>query len=519
MRYFIGLDNGGTATKAAVFDEKGCEIGSFGVSTQAITPRVGFVERDMEEMWDANCRVIKGVLEKTGVAAEDVAGVGIAGHGKGLYLWGKDDRPVRNGIISTDNRAYAYPVRWRQDGTEQRAFACSLQHTMACQPTALLAWIRDNEPENYDRIKYVFECKDYVRFRLTGEARAEITDYSGSGLLNLRTRDFDVELLRVFGLEAVKDALPPTVEATQIAGYVTEEAAQRCGLTAGTPVIGGMFDINACAIGAGVTDPDQICMIAGTWSINEYIRSEPVDDGRVQMNSCFALAPWYLIEESSPTSAGNLEWFVQSLLPELKQQMKEEGKSVYEVIDEWVEELPPETFVPVFLPFAMASNVHPNARASFVGINVSHTRACLARSVFEGITFCHRMHYERLMATRETPPAVIRLAGGAAQAPVWAQMFADVMKVPVETVAAKETGALGVSIAAAVAGGVYATLDEAIANMTVISGRYEPNQAASAAYDRKYALYCKTISCLDGLWDEMQTYIESSSNPEAQENT
>lgn len=510
MHYFIGLDNGGTATKAALFDAKGHEIGSCGVSTKAITPKPGFVERDMEEMWQANCGVVKGVLEKTGVSPSDVAGVGIAGHGKGLYLWGKDGKPARNGIISTDNRAWQYPVRWREDGTEEKAFALSLQHIMSCQPSALLAWLKDNEPENYANIQYVFECKDYVRFRLTGEAKAELTDYSGSGLMNLKTASFDPALLDLYGIPEVADALPPLCLATEVCGHVTEEASKACGLPAGTPVIGGMFDINACAIAAGVTDPDKICMIAGTWSINEYIRKQPIEDGRVQMNSLFALPGYYLIEESSPTSAGNFEWFIRQLLPELKEIEKERGGSIYDTVDEWVEKLPPETFVPVFLPFLMASNVHPNARASFVGLSVSHTREHLARSIFEGITFCHRYHYEKLLATREEPPKVIRLAGGAARAKVWAQMFADVMKVPVETIEASETGALGCAIGAAVATGEYADLDEAVANMTVISKPFVPDPAASAAYDKKYQLYVKTIECLDGLWDSMQELIEES---------
>jgi L-xylulokinase len=175
MRFFIGLDNGGTATKAAVFDETGREIGDFGISTEAITPRPGYVERDMEEMWQANCKVLKGVLAKTGISAEDVAGVGISGHGKGLYLWGKDGLPCGRGIISTDNRAWEYPVRWKKDGTEEKAFERSLQHIMACQPVSLLAWMKDNEPERYKNIAHVFECKDYVRFRLTGKAMAEKT--------------------------------------------------------------------------------------------------------------------------------------------------------------------------------------------------------------------------------------------------------------------------------------------------------------------------------------------------------
>ena len=141
MRYYLGLDNGGTTTKAALFSKDGKEIAVASVSTAMITPAPGFVERDMEEMWQANCTVVRQVLEKAGVAAADVAGIGICGHGKGLYLWGKDGKPVRNGIISTDNRAYAYAVRWQQDGTEEKVFERSCQHIMACQPVALLAWL------------------------------------------------------------------------------------------------------------------------------------------------------------------------------------------------------------------------------------------------------------------------------------------------------------------------------------------------------------------------------------------
>jgi L-xylulokinase len=508
MRFFIGLDNGGTATKAAVFDETGREIGDFGISTEAITPRPGYVERDMEEMWQANCKVLQGVLAKTGISAENVAGVGISGHGKGLYLWGKDGLPCGRGIISTDNRAWEYPVRWKKDGTEEKAFERSLQHIMACQPVSLLAWMKDNEPERYKNIAHVFECKDYVRFRLTGKAMAEKTDYSGSGLMNLCTGSYDRELLALFGIEEIMDALPPLCEAQEICGTVSAQAALESGLKEGTPVIGGMFDINACAIGSGVIDPEKICMIAGTWSINEYIRKTPVTDGSVLMNSLFALPGYYLIEESSPTSAGNLEWYIRQFLPELKEIEKKNGGSLYDTIDRWVEETSPEEFVPVFLPFLMASNVHPNAKGSLIGLSVNHTRAHVARSIFEGITFCHRYHYEKLMATRDHAPEVIRLSGGAAQAEVWAQMFADVLQTPVETVAAKETGALGCAVAASVATGCYPTLSEAVDQMVRILKRYEPDRSRKDIYDKKYHLYVKVIESLDGMWDEMQSLVD-----------
>lgn len=510
MHYYIGLDNGGTTTKAALFDSKGTQLGCCSVDTASITPEPDFVERDMEEMWEANCKVLRGVLEQTKVSPADVAGIGISGHGKGLYLWGKDDKPARNGIISTDNRAYKYVDKWKKDGTEDKVLKISWQHIMSCQPVALLAWLKDHEPENYKNIKYVFECKDYVRFRLTGEARGEISDYSGANFMNLETRAYDDELLKLFGIEEIKDALPPLVKATDIAGYVTEEAAAKTGLKVGTPVIGGFFDINAGAIASGVLDPDLVCMIAGTWSINEYIRRTPVLDGKVQMHSLFCLPEYYLIEESSPTSAGNNEWFIKQLLPEAKAQAKAEGKSIYEIEDEWVEQTPPEKFVPVFLPFLMASNVHPNAKGSFIGMNVSHTRKDLARSIFEGITFCHRYHYEKLMATRESAPKAIRLSGGAAKAKVWTQMFADVMKTPVQTVEIDEAGALGCAIAAAYATGEYASLDEAVRNMTKISEPVMPDPSKADIYDKKYHLYVRAIESLDGLWDEMQELVEGS---------
>lgn len=508
MRYYLGLDNGGTTTKAALFDRSGAEICVASTSTDMLTPKPGFVERDMEEMWQANCRVIQEVLSRSGAEPQDIAGLGICGHGKGLYLWGKDDRPVRGGIISTDNRAYAYATGWQQDGTEDAAFAYTCQHIMACQPVPLLAWIRDNEPENYRNIRWVFGCKDYVRFRLTGEARAELTDSSGTGLLNLHTRGYDEAILKLFGLTGIQDALPPLCGSTEICGHVTAEAARQCGLLPGTPVIGGMFDIDACALGVGVTDPSRLCMIAGTWSINEYPRPEPVLDGSVRMNSLFCLPEYYLIEESSPTSAGNNEWFVKQLLPETARAARAGGRTIYDEMNQWVAEIPPEEFVPIFLPFIMASNVHPNAKGTFVGISANHTRRHLARSVYEGIAFCHRHHIDQLMRSRAEPPVSVRMAGGAANSRVWVQMFADILQLPVETVTVNETGALGCAIAVAAAVGDYPSLNAAVSAMCRAAPAVYPDASKAEIYGRKYALYQKTIACLDALWGDMQQLIE-----------
>lgn len=508
MNYYLGLDNGGTNTKAALFSSDGTQIAVESIATAAITPAPGFVERDMEEMWQDNCAVIRRLLERSRIDARDIAGIGLCGHGKGLYLWGKDGRPVRRGILSADNRAWRYPMDWKADGTEEAAFKLSCQHILACQPVSLLAWLRDNEPGVLEQTQWVFECKDYVRFRLTNEARAEITDYSGTGLMNLHTCSFDPELLRLFGLEAIGNALPPLCQSLDICGTITAEAARETGLMEGTPVVGGMFDIDACALAVNVTDEEHICMIAGTWSINEYLRKEPVTDGSVLMNSLFCLPGYYLIEESSPTSAGNNEWFIRQLLPELKAESEAEETSIYDIMNQWADSFAPEDFVPVFLPFLTASNVDPRARSAFLGLNASHTRKHMLRSVYEGITFSHRYHLDKLLATRPNRQGRIRLAGGAARSAVWTQMFADVMNMPVETVSAAETGALGCAIAVATALGHYDSPADAAAHMCAVSSAVYPRPEAVATYEKKYALYLRAIACLNDFWPAMQDLIE-----------
>ncbi|MDC7245980.1 MAG: carbohydrate kinase [Sphaerochaetaceae bacterium] len=502
LKYYLGLDNGGTSTKASLFTPDGKEVCTASTDTKMITSKPGFTERDMDEMWEANCKVIRNVISKSGIDTHDIASIACCGHGKGLYLWDKSGKPARNGIISTDRRAQQYVDRWVADGTEQKVFERSCQHIMACQPVALLAWLKDNEPETLENVQWVFECKDYVRFRLTGEAYAEKTDYSGANLMNLHTQTYDAELLRLFGLEDLMSALPPLKGSFDVCGSITEEVASLTGLQEGTPVAGGMFDIDACALAADVTDEDHVCMIAGTWSINEYIKKEPVTDGKVLMNSLFCMPGYYLIEESSATSAGNNEWFIQTLMPELVQQCRAEGTNIYKKGDELVESLSASDFCPTFFPFLMASNVNPDALGCFVGLSNYHTRAHILRSVYEGIAFSHKYHLDKLLATRDTPVKSIHLAGGAAHSKIWTQIFADVMQLDIETVEANETGTLGCAMAASVACGDNSDIRSAAKKMTKMSRIAKPVEENVRAYEKKYALYLKLIDALDPVWKE-----------------
>ncbi len=491
-KYLLGIDNGGTMTKAAIFDMQGNEIAVSSVKTPIIVPQKDYAERDMMDLWDANISVIKNAIAKSQINPENIIAVGCTGHGKGLYLWGKDDKPVRNAIASTDNRAASYIEKWREDKTSEKAYEKIMQYPISCQPVALLAWLKDNNRKDYDNIKWVFEAKDFTRFMLTNEAFAEATDYSGTGLMNLKTCEFDQEILDLFGIGEIMDKLPPIRRSIDVCGFITPEVSSITGLKAGTIVCGGMFDIDACAIAMDVSDEEKLCVITGTWSINEYISKVPVRGAKTTLNSLFCLPGFYLIEESSPTSAGNLEWFIELL------NSKSSVPLTYEQIEDQVDSVTFDDCDVLFIPFLYGTNSSKLNSASFLGLKSHHNSAHMLRAIFEGVAFSHKIHIDRLLLNRESPQA-IRFAGGVVNSKAWVQIFADILGISIEVVDVKELGTLGCSIAAAIAAGEYKDYKEAASAMVKVSNIVKPDAENSSKYNRKFEMYKKALSILEEL--------------------
>ncbi|MBP5237219.1 MAG: carbohydrate kinase [Clostridia bacterium] len=486
-KYVCGIDNGGTAVKCALFDLDGNEIAVASAPTPLVIPSPGFEERDMDVLWKANADVIRRCLEKAGITGNEIIGIGCTGHGKGLYLTDKNGKPLRNAIASTDSRAVGYIKEWASNGTLDKMADLTLHKPIACQPITLLAWLRDNEPENYAKVGWIFEAKDYIRFRLTGKALAEMTDYSGSGMMNLRTQKFDRRIFELAGVEEMFECLPELCNSSDNCGFVTSDVAKETGLAEGTPVSGGMFDIDACAIAAGVTDGSDICMVTGTWSINEYISDAPVICG-TNKNSMYCIPGKYLIEESSATSAGNLEWFVSVMMGKEVEEAQNGGRPVYAVMDEMVASTQPDECEAVFVPFLYGTNSESRSHAVIEGLDFSVSRAQLLRAVFEGVAFSHYDHFLRLIGNRPVPSA-IRMVGGAARSVVWSQMFADVCGCPVRTVAAKEPGAFGAAMSAAVASGYYSDYVEAAGKMVKFRKEICPDLNLHEKYLVKFEKY------------------------------
>lgn len=500
MRYLMGIDNGGTFSKAAIFDENGHQVSVASVPTVTITPKPGYTERDMEELWQVNVQAIRKAIEMSRIDPADIAGVSFSGHGKGLYLVGKDGKPSYPGIISTDARAWAYVKKWKENGTAEKVYEKTYQDILACQPVSLLAWLKDHCPEVLKNTKYVFAVKDYVRYRLTGEAYAEMSDFSGGNLVNLKTGTYDKELMELFGIEEAYDMLPPLKNAADICGYITREASELTLLPEGTPVSAGMFDVNACGIASGLSNEKEMCMIAGTWSINEFISKEPVLNGTVALNSMFCIPGYYLVEESSPTSAGNMEWFIRNLMQSEKSEAKSLGKSIYDITNEWVESIEPQDNQIIFLPFLNGSNEDALAKGTFVGLTAYHSKKHMLRAVYEGIVFSHLTHVKKLLRNHEIPKS-IRLSGGAANSDVWVQIFADALQIPIDVIEDKELGAQGAAIAAGIAAGIYKDYNEGIERTVKVTKTINPRKEYQEIYEKKYQVYRRVIEGLSNVWE------------------
>lgn len=494
MDYLLGIDNGGTVTKAAIYSSDGREIAVASEQREMVFPSPGHTERDMHELWDANCGAIRAVIKKAKINPKEIRGVAVTGHGNGMYMIDEKGEPSHNGIVSTDSRADSYVRNWVSDGTYEKALPISCQSLWAAQPPAMLRWFKKNEPETLERTRWILMCKDYVRFKLTGEVKAEITDYSGTNTVNVHAKEYDDRLFELYDIQWAKEMMPPLVESGAVAGRVTEEAARETGLVAGTPVAGGLFDITACAIGTGVVDSTQLCIIAGTWSINEYIADSPVQSPELFMNSTYCIPGKTLVTEASPTSASNLEWFVNNLMGEEKAK-----GNVFDVVNKEVESVSPEDADLLFLPYLFGTNVNPGASSTFLGLHGWHRRPHLLRAIYEGVAFSHRLHIDKLLNHRNKPESA-RIAGGAAHSAMWLQLFADALQIAIEVPSTEELGAMGAAMCAGVATGLFGSFEEAVESMVRVEKRVEPQKDLESLYDRKYATFRAAIDALDSFW-------------------
>ena len=499
MRYFLSVDYGGTNTKVILFDESGHEISVSSFATKRIEEKPGYREVNLLDAWNGISESIKEVLHKSGVNPADIRAVATIGHGKGLYVLNKEKKEFVNGILSTDERASQIAKEFENRVSE--IWDRTRQHIVGVQNPVLLKWLKENSRDIYDQIGAVLSAKDYVRFKLTGLVHQEIGDASGNHWINFNTGTYDPVITEFFGISEMDKILSPLVECNEVVGGISQEAAKETGLVEGTPVIGGLFDIDACAIGSGVLHSDSFSVIAGTWNINTYPSPVPADQESGLMNSYFPNKE-YLVEAGSPTSAGNLDAMIKMLMMEEIQNLKNSGGSIYDVLEVFLEETDASFNKIIFFPFLYGNNVGQDAEACFLGLTTQSTKSEMIRAVYEGVVFAHKQHIDSLVAARDEQPKILRLSGGATNSRAWMQIFADILGLPVETVEATELGGLGGAIASLQAvDGI--SLEEAVSKMVRVKERFSPNMSQHAVYQKKYQVYLNSLDAMSSVWSKL----------------
>ena len=490
----LGLDVGNTVIKAVLFDTAGRQIAQHAIDGHSTYPQPGYVERDLEELWRNGCEAIRQLLEKSAVDPASIAGVGCAGHGNGLYLLDKERQPLL-GIQSLDSRAadMAAEVDRNRGGL---CLARGRQRPWPAQTPTLLAWVKRHAPDLYEQTGTVLFCKDFVNFRLTGCLANDISDLSGAGLLALPDVLLDRELLSLYGLEDAFAFFPRLVESADIVGQVTREAAGLTGLSEGTPVIGGFFDVVSSAMGSGVINAGEASIIAGTWSINQVFADKPVISPDVFMVTTFG-RDRYVNIESSATSAANLEWYVHRL-------RADHGDHAFERCNELVGSVTPRADDPFFHPFIFGSRLGPEFRGGFYGLAGWHGEGHMVRALFEGVCFEHRRHIG-VLREAGLPVESAVMSGGGSRSRHWPQIMADVLEIPLRVAEARETGALGAAIGAAVATGLYSSYEEAVAAMTRVQNAYQPEAERVSHYRRRYGLYQELTGQLRSFWSALRS--------------
>jgi L-xylulokinase len=491
----IGVDAGGTMTKAALFDLKGQEKACARSRNVTTFPHAGWTERDPDGMWRAAAEAIRSVLEESGTDPGDVAAISVSGFGSGLFLIDADGAPTRPGIVSTDGRTGPLLAEWAEDGRAAEIAPLIQQAPWPGMSLTLMAWLSRHEPEVVARTHAVVFCKDFLRGRLCGDFSTDPTDAGSSGLLEVGAGTYSEETLKTLGMAEWLTKLPGIGPSHGITGTVTAEAAALTGLREGTPVVRGTVDMSASAMASMITRPDQMSVVAGTFSIAATLHSDrPKTDAMPMLQFAYPLGG-YLSVDGSATSASNLEWVVKTLLKH--GDALEMTGDVYDTVNAAVKRAMGRRTDTMFFSYLFGGPA--GAPAGLVGMTADTSFDEVMMAIFEGIVFAHKADVDQnLSGAHAARPDVIRLTGGASRSPYWSEMFADILGLPVEVPTGSEFGALGTAMCAATGAGAYGSLAEAVENMASLSRRHEVNAARGALSLAKYPRFCALRDAMAG---------------------
>ncbi len=491
MSVYLGIDIGTSGTKTLAMREDGEILATATVEYPLSSPRPGWSEQAPEDWWNASAKSVRQVLRKAGLTPDDISGIGLSGQMHGSVFLDRNHQVVRPALLWNDQRTAA-----ECDEIERLAGGREALIRMVANPALTgftapkILWLRNHEPRNFERTVKVLLPKDYVRFCMTGEFASEVSDASGTLLLDVVNRCWSEKLLGKLQIDA--DLLPPVHESEEVTGVLTESAARTMGLRAGIPVVGGAGDQAASAVGNGIVRKGVVSATMGTSGVvfahSDEVQVDP--EGRLH-TFCHAVRGKWHVMGCVLSAGGSLQWFRNQLCQQEIAAAKRRKIDPYELITEQAETAPAGSEGLFFLPYLTGErtpHADPNARGSWIGLSLRHGKGHMARSVMEGATYAMRDSLE-IINQMNIPVREIRLSGGGARSPFWRQLQADIYGRQVVTINASEGPAYGVALLAAAGTGAYRTVEQACNATISVVTRTATQAAAKKTYNRAFPVF------------------------------
>lgn len=504
MAYLIGVDLGTSGTKTVLFAEDGTVAASCTIEYPLYQPQNGWAEQDPLDWWNAVCGTTKAVIAKAGISASEIKGVGLSGQMHGLVMLDKSGNVLRKSIIWCDQRTAKECEEITQKVGAENLIKITANPALTGFTASKIMWVKNNEPEIYEKCAHILLPKDFIRYKLTGEFATEVSDASGMQLLDVPNRKWSDQVLDALQIE--KSLLGKVYESPEITGKVTKAASDLTGLAEGTAVVGGAGDNAAAAVGTGTVQDGKAFTTIGTSGVVFAHTSKLSIDpkGRVHTFCCAVPGAWHVMGVTQGAGL-SLKWFRDNFCHEEMIAAAGMKKDPYFLMDKQAEEIPIGSDRLLYLPYLMGErtpHLDPNCRGVFFGLSAMHTRQHLLRAVMEGVTFSQRDSVEVL---REMGVSINEMlaCGGGGSSPLWRQMLADVYGCPVKTVVSKEGPALGVAILAGAGTGVYSSVQDGCAAVIKTNPPQNPISQNSAEYEKFYNIYRALYPALKNNFSEL----------------
>ncbi len=489
MAILLGVDVGTTGVKALAVRPDGSVAAESFSGYEISSPHPKWAEQNPRDWWDAFCPAMRELFQK-GVKADEIAAVGLSGQMHTSVFLDEKMKVIRPAILWCDVRTT------RQCETINERVGFELLRAEASNPALegftapKMLWLRDNEPENFKRLRRLLIAKDYIRYRLTGELATDVSDAAGTILFDVGRRKWSEKILSA--LEIDPAILPPVVGSHEVSGRITREAAEATGLKEGTPVVGGGAD-NACAaIGTGIIREGTVQSSIGSSGVVLAAMAEHRVDERMRLHCMNHAAPdmWYLMGVML-TAGLSLKWFKENLCAAEMDVARRRGIDIYDLLSEMAASVPPGAEGLIFLPYLSGErtpHADSDARGMFIGLSLRHTKAHMARAVMEGVAFGLR---DSMELVRELGVRIdeIVLVGGGAKSALWRQIQADVFGQSVCTLNVTDAAPFGAALLAGMGAGIYKNCADAAKAAVKKSDETDPIPANVDLYKSSYSIY------------------------------